>query len=86
MEHSKVESEFIFQARNLGDIICDNTDISEMRSNVFSFQSGTFECVKNAKLDLHLYLPPTGANKPKTGNYMFLDISNPRRMPLVLGK
>merc|ERR1712018_84960 len=44
-------------SRNLGDIICDNTDIKEMRKNVFIYKSDTFQCEKNAKLDLNLLFP-----------------------------
>ena len=64
----KFLSEHIFQARNLGDIICDNTGILEMRNNVFSQKSGTFKCVNNTKLDLQLYLPePAAASLPEPG-------------------
>ena len=44
-----------FKARNLGDIICDNTAISTMRNNVFVSNSPTFGCGSNAKLDLNLF-------------------------------
>ena len=48
---------YTFQSRNLGDIICDNTDINEMRNNVFNFKSETFACENNAKLDLNEFYP-----------------------------
>ena len=46
----------LLKARRLGDIICDNTDISSMRSNVFRLDSTSFSCYNNVKLNLDLYL------------------------------
>ena len=46
----------ILKARRLGDIICDNTDISSMRNNVFRLDSTSFSCNNNVKLNLDLYL------------------------------
>ena len=46
----------LLKARRLGDIICDNTYISRMRSNVFRLDSTSFSCYNNVKLNLDLYL------------------------------
>ena len=46
----------LFKARNLGDIICDNTaGIPRMRRNVFDPDSPSFSCGSGAKLDLSLF-------------------------------
>lgn len=43
------------RVRNLGDIICDNTDIPEVRDNVFLQRCGTKLCGNHNKLDLSLF-------------------------------
>ena len=55
-----VGCELPFKARNLGDIICDNTaGIPKMRLNVFDPDSPTFSCGSGAKLDLSLFSDAT---------------------------
>lgn len=43
--------------RNLGDIICDNTNIANVRDNVFMAGSAPLRCGDHAKLDIDLFLP-----------------------------
>ena len=47
-----------FQARSLGDILCDNTAIGYMRTNVFVSSSTLFKCDQRSQLDVSLYYPP----------------------------
>ncbi len=43
------------RVRNLGDIICDNTDIPEVRDNVFLQRCGTRLCGNHNKLNITLF-------------------------------
>lgn len=42
--------------RNLGDIICDTTDIPEVRDNVFLQRCGVKSCGNHNKLNIRLFL------------------------------
>ena len=42
-------------ARTLGDLICDNTDITEVRKNVFRSDSPFVSCEESTKLDINVF-------------------------------
>ena len=53
-------TQLLFQARSLGDILCDNTAIGDLRTDVFVSSSKLFKChqrSQQSQLDVSLYYP-----------------------------
>ena len=46
----------LIKARNMGDIICDTTQLSEVRENVFLLESPFKSCEQSTKLDVEAFL------------------------------
>ena len=83
--------------RNLGDIICDNTGITQVSSNVFVQGSPSVNCGEHNKLDLSLYLPtpslmmaggllPNGFSSVPTGDVELTgtDCDTPPDLPVTV--
>ena len=51
------ETRLPFQARSLSDILCDNTAIGAMGTDVFVTSSTLFKCDQRSQLDVSLYYP-----------------------------